>query len=479
MVSTQIHGGRSLGGPCGGVCDDVAQAANFEAAKAQANLGFTNPAVGALVLGNTLLGGSGMLGIPHAFAVAGWMLGSALLLLFGFASAFGCHLLQCSARKIGQAPCSFYTVANAAAPRWTWLIDGAVMVKCFGVATSYIIIVGDLAPHSLHFFGLRQLQRWEAITAGFAVAGALACFKNLSALRYTAACSLLIVLWTVVLLGLFFTDAVGAFDACQSQLQGDVSYTHVKTMPCNGTAFQPIVESHPLKLMKGIPVFVFAFTCHQNIFTVCNEVRNATRRRIDFVIVVAYLVSGLCFGAAALFGYATYGDKVQSDVLKGYPSAAIVELTRLLYSLLALFSYPLQVHPSRTSTLALWSLVRGPPGAQRSNRPSDTSGISAAAESATPLADLDAGAERAASRRFVLVTCVFLALSYAVAVTVEDLGVILGIVGATGSTMVSYILPGLVYMQAFPEPHVKRRLACGQFLLGCIIMPTSLVLLFL
>ena len=55
-----------------------------------------------------------------------------------------CHM-TCFAR-IGQAPCSFYSVSNAVAPRWTWLIDGAVMVKCFGVATSYLIIVGDLAP---------------------------------------------------------------------------------------------------------------------------------------------------------------------------------------------------------------------------------------------------------------------------------------------------------------------------------------------
>jgi len=412
-----------------GTGDDVAQAAAFEAAKARAGLGFASPAVGALVLGNTLLGGSGMLGIPHAFSLAGYALGPVLLVIFGCASAFGCHLLQCSARRIGAAPCSFYTVANAVVPRWTWLIDGAVMIKCFGVATSYLIIVGDLAPHALRFFGLRHLHRWQAITAGFLIAATLASFKNLSALRYTAVGSMLIVLWTVVLLGLFFTDAGDAFDACQNQLQENLSLLSDTTLPCQSAAFEPIVLGNPLKLVKAFPVFIFGFTCHQNIFTVCNEVRNASRRRIDFVIVAAYLVSGLCFAAAAFFGYATYGNKVQADVLKGYPSMPAVELTRLLYSFLALFSYPLQ-------------------------------------------------AERVASRRFALVTCVFLALSYTVAVTVQDLGVILGIVGATGSTLVSYILPGLVYIQTFPERHLKRYLACGQLLAGCVIMPVSLVLVF-
>jgi amino acid permease len=45
---------------------------------------------------------------------------------------------------------------------------------------------------------------------------------------------------------------------------------------------------------------------------------------------------------------------------------------------------------------------------------------------------------------FYCITCVFLVLSYVIAMSVSDLGVILGVVGATGSTMVSYILPGKI-----------------------------------
>jgi len=85
------------------------------------NSGFSPAIVGAMLLANTLLGGSGMLGIPHAFSVAGWGVGFALLIFSGVASAFGCHLLQCSARKIGEVPCSFYSVARATVPRWSGL----------------------------------------------------------------------------------------------------------------------------------------------------------------------------------------------------------------------------------------------------------------------------------------------------------------------------------------------------------------------
>eukprot|EP00435_Cladocopium_sp_Y103_P039889 s2365_g10.t1 len=169
----------------------------FESAKLAKELGFASARSGILVLANTVLGGSGLLGMPSALAKAGYALGMLFMVFFALCSAFGCHLLQCSARRIGQAPCSFYSVSNAVAPRWTWLIDSAVMVKCFGVATSYLIIVGDLAPPALVFFGFRQFHRWEVILIGFAVAGSLACCRNLSGLKFTAAGSLLIVTWTV------------------------------------------------------------------------------------------------------------------------------------------------------------------------------------------------------------------------------------------------------------------------------------------
>jgi len=401
-------------------------------------LGFASARSGAAVLANTLLGGSGLLGVPHAFATAGYGLGLALLVVFGTCSAFGCHLLQCSARRIGEAPCSFYSVSNAVAPRWTWLIDGAVMVKCFGVATSYLIIVGDLGPPALEMLGL-QVHRWEVICLGFCVAASLACLRNLSGLKFTAVLSLAIVVWTTVLIALYVIRPSKDFNPCGRSSDED--------LPCNGADFEPIVTDHPLALGKALPVFIFAFTCQQNIFTICNEVKNSTRGRIDRIIVAAYLIAGLSFCFAAVLGYWTFGNEIPSDVLKGYPETYLVAATRLLYCLLALFSYPLQIHPSRNSALALMDLVR----------PSASGG----------------------STRWAVVTVLELVASLAVAITVLDLGKILGVVGATGSTMVSYILPGLVYSQAFPHFHAKRGLAIGMLLLGCLIMPTCLTLIFL
>lgn len=65
----------------------------------------------------------------------------------------------------------------------------------------------------------------------------------------------------------------------------------------------------------------------------------------------------------------------------------------------------------------------------------------------------------------------------------SDLGVVLSLVGATGSTIVSYILPGFVYYLTFKDeessPKWKIMLALFQGCLGLIIMPVCLTFIFL
>jgi len=88
---------------------------------------------------------------------------------------------------------------------------------------------------------------------------------------------------------------------------------------------------------------------------------------------------------------------------------------------------------------------------------------------------------------YILVTTCFLGCSLLIAMTVTNLGVILAIVGATGSTAVSFILPGFFYYFYFDEnevtavavPSWKRQLGLIQGLLGVIIIPVCLTFIFL
>lgn len=73
-------------------------------------------------------------------------------------------------------------------------------------------------------------------------------------------------------------------------------------------------------------------------------------------------------------------------------------------------------------------------------------------------------------------------LSLIIGLSVSDLGVILGLVGATGSTIVSYILPGFFYYLIFKDnaeaPKWKTYAALCQGILGLIIIPVCLTFIF-
>ena len=86
--------------------------------------------------------GAGILGLPHAFASTGFVGGTLILLLCACSSAFALHFLAKCARKI-QQPVSFYSVAEEALPGYSSWIDFAVAIKCYGVATSYLVVIGD------------------------------------------------------------------------------------------------------------------------------------------------------------------------------------------------------------------------------------------------------------------------------------------------------------------------------------------------
>ena len=77
-------------------------------------------------------------------------------------------------------------------------------------------------------------------------------------------------------------------------------------------------------------------------------------------------------------------------------------------------------------------------------------------------------------RLFNVITVSFLISSFVLAMIVDDLGVILALVGATGSTLVSYVLPGLIYVKIYPYNDLSKMMAYIQLLLGTMIIPLAL-----
>ena len=74
--------------------------------------------------------------------------------------------------------------------------------------------------------------------------------------------------------------------------------------------------------------------------------------------------------------------------------------------------------------------------------------------------------------------CLFFG-SLGISMMVHSLGLMLAVVGATGSTTISYILPGYFYMSLFGDEERGPMYygARTMFIAGCIIIPCALGLI--
>ena len=65
--------------------------------------------------------------------------------------------------------------------------------------------------------------------------------------------------------------------------------------------------------LSKLPIFVFAFTCHQNIFPIVNEIELLSQTRLNIVICCSIGFALVLFATVALEGYRTYGSFVRGD----------------------------------------------------------------------------------------------------------------------------------------------------------------------
>ena len=171
----------------------------------------------------------------------------------------------------------------------------------------------------------------------------------------------------------------------------------------------------------------------QNIISISNELISPTPSRVGGVIASSVLFALTIYLVISYSGYVTFGPVVASDILATYPSSALVAVARVAISIVVTFSYPLQSHPSRGCILSLVAFARRRGRGQTATSDGASSGV----------------AERPSKLLFYSVSTAFLLSSAAIALSIDDLGVVLSFVGATGERPVPH------RTRATPAPHVR------------------------
>jgi amino acid permease len=351
--------------------------------------------------------GAGILGIPLALQRLGYAIGLLAMSAAALLSFFGLYLLAIVIHRHGRGS-TFSSVARRHYPQrraMLILLDAAIVVKCLGVGMSYLSIVGDVFPEVLAgIFGPQVLERrpWLGrkplwVASATLLLTPLVCMHRIDSLKYT---SLFGLLGVVYLLGL-----------------------SVYQVATKGVGSVRAVAPPTLLGLTSFAVFVFAFTCHQNLFPIQNEARQSGVRPMTGILAAAVAVSFACYGAFGVLS-SLANPELRDKVLSSYPLQEWPYiLARAFYVVLLTFSFPLQSFPTRLSALNIIHTIK-PFGS-----PSEGTDV------------------RHGKLHYWLVTLSILMISGVIASLPVSLDTFLTIVGSTSSPVICYLLPALLFLK--------------------------------
>lgn len=191
-------------------------------------------------------------------------------------------------------------------------------------------------------------------------------------------------------------------------------------------------------IFEAIGVISFAFVCHHNSLLIYGSLQKPT---IDRFARVTHYSTGISLVACltmALFGYLTFGDKTEGNLLNNFPNDNLmVNIARLFFGLNMLTTLPLEAFVCREVMNNFWF----PDEPYHPNR-------------------------------HMIFTTSLVVSAVALSLLTCDLGVVFELFGATSACALAYILPPLCYIK-LSKRSPKTYVAMGVVAFGCAVMAIS------
>ncbi|PVH17478.1 uncharacterized protein CXQ87_000364 [Candidozyma duobushaemuli] len=393
---------------------------------------------GSINLLNTIIG-AGILAMPYGLRANGIIFGSFLIAWSSLTSAFGLYLQNKVAKYTQQQNAvSYFSLCQLTYPQLSVVFDGAIAIKCFGVGVSYLVIIGDLMPKIMESLKVDEDSWWMErnlwITLFMVLMVApLSYLKKLDSLKYTSLIALFSVVYLMCLV---------------------IEHYIVDDLP--NRVIDVVGPKSLRSTLSSFPIFVFAYTCHQNMFAIINElepseISGSQTRQGNMVIRNAISVACASYLLVGIIGYLTFGNKVDANIITMYPKDSIPSLIgRLCIVVMVSLSFPFNATHVVNGVLS--HKLRNSQVTNDGYAPLQSDGESMMDEtfvSTTPMEGAqdtdghDPIIVKLTTRQFYVITTGIVVLAYLVAISVKSLARVLAFVGSTGSTSISFILPGL------------------------------------
>lgn len=303
---------------------------------------------------------------------------------------------------------------------------------------SYLIIVGDLMPQVVQsLFSPSDntqfvVSREFWILASAAIVVPLSYLRKIDSLKYTSLVALVSVGYLVLLVVCYYLFTDIATSRAPISLIKPQSITNV---------------------LSCFPIIVFAFTCHQNMFSIVNELQHRTSANINRVVATSISFSAFFYCLVGVTGYLSFGNIVSGNIVSMYPSSVATEIGRFCIAFMVVLSYPLQCHPCRASLDHTYLWLQQRDIVKSVVKKVSWSRLPSSEEEIVGGYHQPSGMSTA---RFGTITTIIVVGSYITALSVESLELMLAFVGSTGSTSISFILPGLFAYKLIGADSISR-----------------------
>lgn len=364
---------------------------------------------------NTIIG-AGMLAMGFALAKTGYILGVFLLVISAIAAWHTLRLLVFAAAHAPDTEASYSSIARMTFPKAVPFVDIALALNCLGVNIGYLVAVGDFMPKSIA--GCLELLGFEAYPASSWILSrelwmtvctvGLTPFslnKDLDSLTYLSIGALSSVAYMAITVIFYFFKTTTKPDW--------------HTLP---------TMTFSMDIFQVIPIIVFAYTCHPNIFVIYNDMNNKSPGKMSFVINMATSISCFIYGLVGLLAFFTFGENTGDDLLNNYANDWFITIARFALSILLFLSFPLYLYPCRLSIDSLILTYKKLYGVPISTE----NGIGVVVENKI----LDVG-----------ISLSVLGLMLLLSLRMNQLNEVLSIVGALCSTLISFVFPGAFFIK--------------------------------
>jgi amino acid permease len=200
-------------------------------------------------------------------------------------------------------------------------------------------------------------------------------------------------------------------------------------------------------IMSSFSIVVFAFTGAMNICTITNEIED--KKKSDIVVYSAVGIAGALFVVVGISGYLQFGDNVTGNVILNYDSDLIsTKIGKYSLVVMVILSYPLMFHPCRIS---LNNMVHWIESEYKSRKAAESQPLLVEAEVETSEMEVIP----LSTKRFTILSVLLTIAIYGLALSINSFELVLALVGATGSTLICFILPGLFGYRLFESSNDK------------------------